>query len=188
MAHGRPRDERKAQQWRRWINEWQRSGLSVQAFCAQRGLARPSFYAWRRTLEQRVAATAAFVPVQVVADNQHDYPQPAGQQPGLAFPIARLVVVFSLACGTVIDAALGKYCGKQTGENSLLRTLEPALTPGDVLLADRYYSGYFDIAFWKVRGVDVVVRLHQRRRCDLRRARRAQTRVTHRTGHPGRLP
>jgi hypothetical protein len=68
MAHGRPRDERKAQQWRLWINEWQRSGLSVQAFCARRGLATPSFYAWRRTLEQRVAAQAVFVPVQVVAD------------------------------------------------------------------------------------------------------------------------
>ena len=68
MAHGRPRDERKAQQWRLWINEWQRSGLSVQAFCARRGLATPSFYAWRRTLEQRVAAKTAFVPVQVVAD------------------------------------------------------------------------------------------------------------------------
>jgi hypothetical protein len=68
MAHGRPRDERKAQQWRLRINEWQRSGLSVQAFCAQRGLARPSFYAWRRTLEQRAVAKAAFVPVQVVAD------------------------------------------------------------------------------------------------------------------------
>jgi hypothetical protein len=68
MAHGRPRDERKAQQWRLWITEWQRSGLGVQTFCAQRRLARPSFYAWRRTLEQRVAAKTAFVPVQVVAD------------------------------------------------------------------------------------------------------------------------
>jgi hypothetical protein len=68
MAHGRPRDERKAQQWRLWINEWQRSGLSVQAFCARRGLAAPSFYAWRRTLQQRAAAPTAFVPVQVVAD------------------------------------------------------------------------------------------------------------------------
>jgi hypothetical protein len=68
MAHGRPRDERKAQQWQLWINEWQRSSLSVQTFCAQRGLARPSFYAWRRTLEQRAATKTAFVPVQVVAD------------------------------------------------------------------------------------------------------------------------
>jgi hypothetical protein len=106
------------------------------------------------------------------AANQQAYPQPASQQPGLGFPLARLVVVFCLACGTVLDAALGRYQGKQRGENSQLRTLEQALEPGDVLLADRYYSGWFDIAFWRQRGVDVVVRLHQRRRCDLRRGRR----------------
>src|SRR5947209_6581135 len=82
--------------------------------------------------------------------------------------IARLVVVFCLACGTVLDAALGRYQGKQQGENAQLRTLEQALEPGDVLLADRYYSGWFDLAWWRQRGVDVVVRLHQRRRCDLR--------------------
>jgi hypothetical protein len=72
----------------------------------------------------------------------------------------------------VLDAALGRYQGKQTGENSLRRTLEQALEPGDVLLADRYFGGWFDIAWWRQRGVDVVVRLHQLRRCDLRRGRR----------------
>jgi hypothetical protein len=46
------------------------------------------------------------------------------------------------------------------------------LGSGDVLLADRYFGGWFDIALWQRRGVDVVVRLHQRRRCDLRRGRR----------------
>jgi hypothetical protein len=71
----------------------------------------------------------------------------------------------------VIDAALGRYQGKQTGENALLRTLD-AFEPGDVLLADRYFSGYFDIVHWQQRGVDVVTQLHQRRRCDLRRGRR----------------
>ena len=68
MAPGRARDERKERQWRRWIGEWQASGLSVRAFCERRGLAIPSFYAWRRALERRAAEKAAFVPVQVVAD------------------------------------------------------------------------------------------------------------------------
>lgn len=104
--------------------------------------------------------------------NQAAYPQPATQKPGLGFPLARLVVVFCLACGTALDAALGRYSGKQQGENSLLRTLGGALDPGDVLLADRCYSGWFDIAWWHQHGVDVVTRLHQRRGCDLRRGRR----------------
>lgn len=104
--------------------------------------------------------------------NQAAYPQSPSQQPGLGFPLARLVVVFCLACGTVLEAALGRYQGKQTGENTLLRTLADTLDPGDVLLADRYFGGWFDIALWQQRGIDVVVRLHQLRRCDLRRGRR----------------
>jgi hypothetical protein len=68
MAHGRVRDERKERQWQRLIGEWRASGLSVRAFCARRGLATPTFYAWRRTLERRAAEKAAFAPVQVVTD------------------------------------------------------------------------------------------------------------------------
>ena len=68
MAHGRARDERKERQWRRWIGEWQTSGLSVRAFCQRRGLTVASFYHWRRMLQRRAAGEPAFVPVQVVAD------------------------------------------------------------------------------------------------------------------------
>jgi IS4 transposase len=46
------------------------------------------------------------------------------------------------------------------------------LEAGDVLLADRYDSGWFDLAWWQQRGVEVVTRLPQRRRCDRRRGRR----------------
>jgi transposase len=68
MALGRTRDERKEHQWRRWINTWRASGLSVRDFCARHRLATPSFYAWRRTLQRRDAEPAAFLPVQIVAD------------------------------------------------------------------------------------------------------------------------
>ena len=67
MAPGRARDERKERQWRRRIDQWRVSGLSVRAFCAQHGLAQASFYAWRRVLRRRDAEKAAFVPVQLVA-------------------------------------------------------------------------------------------------------------------------
>src|SRR5262249_4110923 len=68
MAPGRMPDEQKERLWRRWIAQWQTSGLSVRDFCAHHGLATPSFYAWRRTLQQRANATPAVVAVQVVAD------------------------------------------------------------------------------------------------------------------------
>jgi hypothetical protein len=128
--------------------------------------------AWRWQGRRVKVADGTTVSMPDTAANQEAYPQPASQKPGLGFPIARLVVVFCLACGTALDAALGRYQGKQRGENAQLRALAQALEPGDVLLADRYYGGWFDLAFWRQRGVDVVVRLHQRRRCDLRRGRR----------------
>jgi hypothetical protein len=68
MAHGRARDERKEQQWRRRIEQWRSSGLSVRAFCARLGLTTASFYSWRRVLERRAADQVVFVPVQVVTD------------------------------------------------------------------------------------------------------------------------
>jgi hypothetical protein len=72
MAHGRARDERKERQWRRWIGEWQASGLSARAFCQRRGLTVARFYAWRRALQRRAAEKVVFVPVQVVADRVPD--------------------------------------------------------------------------------------------------------------------
>jgi DDE family transposase len=104
--------------------------------------------------------------------NQAEYPQMASQKRGCGFPIARIVVVFSLAVGTVLDAAIGKYQGKQTGENSLFRTLHDILEEGDVVLADRYFSGWFDIGLLKQRGVDIVVRKHQLRATDFRTGQR----------------
>src|SRR5262249_41463630 len=102
------------------------------------------------------------------ARNQEAYPQPSGQAPGLGFPIARLLVVFSLAVGPVLDAAMGRYGGKQTSELALLRMVLDQFRPGDIVLADRFFCSYWVIAALRARGVDVVVRLHQRRRADFR--------------------
>jgi putative transposase len=105
-------------------------------------------------------------------ENQAEYPQLDSQKRGCGFPIARIVVVFSLAVGTVLEAALGQYQGKKTGENSLFRTLHPLLETDDVVLADRYFSGWFDLALILQRGAHVVVRQHQRRTSDFRMGQR----------------
>jgi hypothetical protein len=104
--------------------------------------------------------------------NQQAYPQHTAQRPGLGFPIARAVVVFCLACGAALDAALGRYQGKQTGETALLRGLDDALEPGDVVLGDRCFAGYFELALWQRRGIDAVTRLHQARMADFSAGRR----------------
>jgi hypothetical protein len=104
--------------------------------------------------------------------NQAAYPQPSHERPGLGFPLARLVVLFSLGVGTVLDAALGPFAGKRTGEPALFRSLHARLKAGDVVLADRYFCSYFEIALLQQQGVDVVMRLHQRRPVDFRKGRR----------------
>src|SRR5262245_8235503 len=78
--------------------------------------------------------------------NPQAFPQSRSQKAGVGFPIARLVVLFSLAVGTALDAALGRYQGKQTGETALFHHLHDNLEPGDVLLADRYYASSWEIA------------------------------------------
>jgi putative transposase len=101
-------------------------------------------------------------------ENQKEYPQSKSQKPGCGFPIARIVVIFSLAVGTVLEAAIGQYKGKQTGENSMFRKLHDVLAEGDVVLADRYFSGWFDLALAVENGFDLVVRKHQLRPTDFR--------------------
>lgn len=105
-------------------------------------------------------------------ENQAAYPQAKAQKPGVGFPIARLLVIFSLAVGTVLEAAVGPYQGKQTGELALLRLVIQEFQAGDIVLADRFFCSYWAIAALQARGVDMVTRLHQRRSADFRRGRR----------------
>jgi hypothetical protein len=130
----------------------------------------PSEWLWHKRHVRVIDGSTITMPD--TAANQAEYPQLASQKPGCGFPIARIVVVFSLAVGTVLEAAIGKYEGKQTGENSLFRTLYDCLEEGDIVLEDRYFSGWFDIALPQARGVDVVVRKHQLRATDFRSGRR----------------
>ena len=105
-------------------------------------------------------------------ENQAAYPQLKTQAPGVGFPIARILVVFSLAVGTVLEAAMGPYEGKETSELALLRQIIDQFQPGDIALADRFFCSYWVIAAYLARGVDSLVRLHQRRTADFRRGRR----------------
>ena len=102
-------------------------------------------------------------------DNQDVWPQQLQQAPGLGFPILRIVVLLSLATAMVCGMTLGPYAGKETSELALFRELLGQLAEGDILLADRYYCSYFQIALLLELGVDFVTRLHHLRTADFRR-------------------
>ena len=106
-------------------------------------------------------------------ENQAAYPQVYNQRPGLGFPIARIGVITSLACGAVLNLGFCRYAGKGKGEVSLLRRLWDVLRPGDVLLTDSLLSNWTGILLLKERGVDSVSRLNKaHRKADFRRGRR----------------
>jgi len=105
-------------------------------------------------------------------NSQAVYPQQKAQQEGLGFPIARMVVLLSLATAMTSGMAMGPYVGKETGETALFRQLLGNLNEGDIVLADRYYCSYFMVALLTEAGVDFVGRLHQLRTADFRGGRR----------------
>jgi len=144
--------------------------------CLERILA-----ATAKAAEQRASASPRLQgrPVKVVdgssvqlpdsTANQKTYPQPSGQKPGCGFPVLKLVVLFSLASGALLDVVLGNL---HQHDLRLFQRLWEVLKAGDILLGDRAYSDYVTLARLPRQGVDVVARLHQRRKVDFRRAKR----------------
>lgn len=105
-------------------------------------------------------------------ENQAEYPQQRSQKKGLGFPVARMVVLLSLATAMLGGMAIGPYSGKETGESALMRQLLDQLDADDILLTDRYFCSYFMIALLLSRNVDFVARLHHARKEDAYRVRR----------------
>jgi hypothetical protein len=101
------------------------------------------------------------------AANQQEYPQPSGQKPGCGFPVLKLVVLFSLASGALLEVALGNL---HQHDLRLFQRLWEGLKAGDILLGDRAYGDYVTLAGLPRQGVDVVARLHQARKVDFRKA------------------
>lgn len=129
----------------------------------------PEAWLWHGRRVTLVDGTTASMPD--TPANQGTFPQSKAQGVGLGFPLVRMVATISLATGVVRDLALGPYQGKETGETALFRALWDGLERGEIVLGDRCFASFFGIAGLSVRGVDVLFRMHQRRKFDFRRGR-----------------
>ena len=105
-------------------------------------------------------------------ENQQAYPQPPQQKPGLGFPLMRIAVVFSLACGAVLDVGICRYAGKGQSELALLRQMWSIFQPGSIMLADRLMCSWTELVMLKQRDVDSVCRFTSHRKADFRRGKR----------------
>jgi len=101
--------------------------------------------------------------------NQQEYPQPKNQHKYHGFPVARILGIFCLATGALIDAAIGSFW---VPEIKLFRMLYSRLKPGSIALGDRLFGSYGDISLLAQRGVDCVFRMHHLRKTDFRRGKR----------------
>jgi hypothetical protein len=101
--------------------------------------------------------------------NQRAYPQSRSQKPGCGFPLMKLVGVFSLATGVLLDYAKGN---KHQSELRLLKGLLDQFKAGDLAMADRGFCTYVLMALLLCRGVSSLFRLHQSRPSDLRKGER----------------
>ena len=102
-------------------------------------------------------------------ENQERYPQPAAQKPGCGFPVLKFVALLSLTSGALLNVILGSL---RHHDLRLLRGLWDQLKKGDILLGDRAFGEYTTLAGLPQQGVDVVARLHHRRKVDFRKAKR----------------
>jgi hypothetical protein len=129
----------------------------------------PAAWRWRGREVKLIDGTTVSMPG--TTTNQVAFPQSPRQKVGIGFPIARMVGIISLGCGALLEWRVGPCEGKNSGETSMLRKMGQSLSLGDIVLADRYYAGYFMLAHLLHLGVDVVVRQHQLRHIDFGRGK-----------------
>jgi len=135
--------------------------------CAAAAQAQKAGQLWRGLSVKVIDGTSTSLPD--TPKNQRAYPQTGSQKPGCGFPLLKLVGVFSLSTGALLDYAKGN---KHQHELTLLQKLLPQFKPGDLALADRGFSTYTLLALFWLRGVWGLFRLHHARPADFRKGQR----------------
>lgn len=92
-------------------------------------------------------------------ENQECWPQSTEQKPGCGFPTARVAGLFSLHTGALLSFACGN---KHDSEINLFRSQWDHLRDGDILLGDKGFNNYRDVALLKARGVDTLMNLRRK--------------------------
>ncbi len=103
------------------------------------------------------------------AANQAVWPQSSAQKPSCGFPLLKLVGLFSLQSGALLDLSIAS---QRHHDVQLARQLWPQLQAGDILLADRGFCSFADLAQLQAGAIDAVMRLHQARKTEFRRGQR----------------
>ncbi len=99
-------------------------------------------------------------------ENQEKYPQSSSQKAGCGFPLMRVVGLFSLASGALMDHA---QSSTRVHESMLLGQLMSRLEKGDIVLADRGFCAFHAFRKMSQSGIDALMRLNGVRKVDFRK-------------------
>lgn len=101
------------------------------------------------------------VQLEDTAANQNWFPQPKGQKRGCGFPVVQLIGLMNLESAAIEHVS---HSPLEAHEGRLFECeLASKLGCGDVLVADRLFCSFLQVAQLAGRGVDVVMRLNPSR-------------------------
>jgi IS4 transposase len=98
--------------------------------------------------------------------NNERYPKHSNKNLAVGYPQMRLLAVFSLITGGVVDYALEATKGKGTGEVTLLRSILECFNERDIAIGDALFCNFFLTHDLMEKKVDVIVPGHIQRHYD----------------------
>jgi len=100
--------------------------------------------------------------------NQEMFPQESQQKPGCGFPLMRMVTIGSMDSGVIVDFVT---YSQRSHDIQLFDQLRPDLRRDELIVGDRGFCSYAQMALLHGSGVHALFRLHQGRPGNGRRSR-----------------
>jgi hypothetical protein len=94
---------------------------------------------------------------------QAAFGQPSGQRKGCGFPVAHLLAMMNADTGLLRDAVLSPL---NTHDMAKASALHPAMSAGDILVADRAFCSYVHLALCLQAHLHAIFRIHQQQIVD----------------------
>lgn len=94
---------------------------------------------------------------------QRHFGQPGNQAKGCGFPVAHILCLFGAKTGLVRDIVVSPM---RTGDIAQMPTLHKAIAPNDIVIGDKAFGSYFELAALQSGGKHGVFPNHQARTVD----------------------
>jgi hypothetical protein len=96
---------------------------------------------------------------------QKAFKQPRNQKPGCGFPVPKILGMIDAFTGVMLEMLVFPL---YTHEAAQTWRLHPRMKPGDLVVADRGFCSFVNLAFLQAAGVLALLRLHQKQIVDFR--------------------